>query len=350
MKPEDLWSAFTELDDDLVLDTEAAAPKRKFGPRRLMAVLTAAVIASTMVLTAFASSDGAVWFKNFFSMNTDLADSQKDFIEGNTTQFRQSQTSNGYTLTLDTAISDGVRTYIRFQLTAPEGVVLDADHYAPNNWTELKFVNENGETYSTSGGWDTYDDDLTDNVSSLLYTSDNGGFEDDVDRLFEETWNVRIIGIKAGCWHDLGTPEASFEEKKLTDGLWEFDIQFPEKGNRVVELISTPVDCPSEVDVGIEKTGENTFRYITESALVQITSFKLRALTAEFSYQYSEKEQVNADFEDLYVVMKDGTRTLMHQNLGYPNYNTYYFDAPIILDEVDHILLPNGTKLRVPLA
>lgn len=348
MKSEDLLKAFTELDDDIILDADAETPKRKFNGRRLMAVLTAAVIASTLVMTAFAFSDGTAWFKRFFAQNTDLSDSQKGYIGENTAQFQQRQTSNGYTLMLDTAISDGVRTYIRFQLTAPEGVVLDADHYSPSNWREFTFVNENGETYATSGGWDTYDEDPTDNVTSLLYTSDNGGFEDHVDRIFESTWNIRIIGLDAGNWHNPGTVDAAFEKNKLTDGLWEFDIQFPEKGNRTVEFISTPADCPCEVQVGTEQTGENSFRVITESASVQITSFKLRALTAEFSYEYSQKAQVNADFGDFYVVMKDGSRTLMHQSLGYPNYNTYYFDAPIVLEDTDHILLPDGTKLMMP--
>lgn len=350
MKSEDLLNAFTNLDDTVILDAQAWEPKKKINGRRLTAALTAAVLASTLVLTAFAASDGAAWFRNFFSrkFGRELSQSQMEYIGENTAQFRQSHTQNGYTLTLDTAISDGVHTYIRFQLTAPEGVALDAHSYSPSNWMDLELTNARGECYIGSSGWDTIDDDPSDNAVSLLYTCYHSWDEENYDSIFGSTWDLRIEGLKANYIHNYATPEMTFEEAELVSGVWEFDIQFPQSGNRTVELISDPVDCPCEVRTGVvwEESGQGHFTF--EEEKVRLTSFQLRALSASVHFSYSEDDFVNADFGDFYAVMNDGSKIRLREDTGAPNQVTFTFDAPIILDEVDHILLPGGTKLPMP--
>lgn len=341
MKAEDLLMGLNDLDEDLILDVQEPIRGRSLNKRRLMALLTAALLTGTLALTAFASSDGTVWLRDFFAQRSDfiLSDNQKKQIEENTVTVQSSQTQNGYTLTLDAAISDGVYTYIRFQLTAPEDVVLDAKSYAPQNWKELELINENGEAFKGSGCWDTVDDGPGDNVVSIIYTRFHMTDEDNYDSILGHTWNLHIDGLKGNYIHNDGTPDMTFEEVDLTDGVWEFEITFPEQGNEAVEFITEPVVCPTYTNIGIKG-----WHY----ADVTITSLKVRALSASLTFRHPKEENINGRFDEIYAVMKDDSMAKLNPASSGPNHLTFQFDAPIVLEDIDHILLPNCTKLPMP--
>lgn len=338
MKAEDLLTGLNELEDDLILDAMTPMRKRTSHRRKLMTLLTAAVIVSMLAMTAFASTDGTLWLRNFFAQRSDfvLSDNQKNYIDKNAVNIQNSKTQNGYTLTLDTAISDGVYTYIRFQLTAPEDVVLDADYYAPRNWAELELVNEWGEPFVGNAEWNRVEDDPTDNVASLLYIRSHSWDEDNYDSIFGHTWNLRIDGLEGTYVYNRDTPDITVETIDLTEGVWNFAITFPEQGNETVEFISEPVDCIYKPGMEMQKD------------YVSITSLKVRALSASLTFRHPDREQINADFEDIYAVMKDGSMAKLNPASGAPDHLTYQFDAPIVLEDIDHILLPGGIKLPRP--
>lgn len=341
MKSEDLLMALNELEADLVLDAEKT-PNRVFRKRRLTTLLIAAVLVGSLAITAVASADGAVWFQNFFSQNSgmDLSNGQIAYIGENTTAVQQSQTMNGYTITLESALSDGVKTLIQFKVTAPEDVVLGLDIYTPGNWADNTFiVNEGGKTYFTSGGWDTFDEDKTDNAVTILYESDNFWYEKEIDQLFGHTWNIRLVGLDGKNRMTIENMNDPPPKQHITDGLWEFEVTFPESGNKTVEFISEPVSCPAEVNIGIQG-------YHYED--VDITSLRVRAMSVALTFQHPTEEAINADFDDIYAVMKDGSQALLNPYYSSPNFLTFDFDAPIVVDEIDHILLPNGAKLPTP--
>lgn len=351
MKPEDLLYAINDLDDDLIQGEEATPAARKFRGRRLATLLIAAVVASTMILTAFASSDGSLWFQNFFSKNVQqpLSSSQNAYINTHTVQGNQSQTVNGYTITLESAISDGNRTFIQCKLTAPEGTVLDADKYGDIHDTVFVFQEPGNAPSIGSFGWENLDDDPSDNTAILLFHHEIAYSGSEASSFTDHPCQLLIYGLQ-GTYYEGEGIDMTIREEKLTEGFWSFDIVFPEDSDREIEFVTGYVECPCEVQMGMKRTGENSLMPILEPAYVQVTSLTLRALSADFHYKYAEKDQVNADFEDLYVVMNDGTKVRMQRGAGAPNYNGYKFDTPIILEDVDHILLPDGTKLTVPLA
>lgn len=338
MKAEDLLMAINELEDGVVLEANDLPEKKHITARRLSTLLIAAVIAGTLVMTVFASSDGSIWLRNFFAQRSDflLSDNQKSYIGENAVNIQNSKTRNGYTLTLDTAISDGVYTYIRFQLTAPEDVVLDADYYAPRNWAELDLINEWGKPFVGNAEWNRVEDDPTDNVASLLYIRSHSWDEDNYDSIFGHTWNLRIDGLEGTYVYNSDTPDITVETIDLTEGIWNFAITFPEQGNETVEFITEPVDCICMP--GME----------TQKDYVSITSLKVRALSASLTFRHPDKEEINADFDDIYAVMKDGSMAPLNPASGAPNHLTYQFDAPIVLEDIDHILLPDGTQLPMP--
>ena len=340
MKSEDLLNALNDLEEDLVLDAKKAPQKRRVRGRRFVVFLAAALAASTIAMTAFASSDGSIWFHNFFTQKSDLAlsDSQQAYIGENTASFQQSQTMNGYTVTLESAISDGVKTLIQFKIAAPEDVVLDLDIYTPSNWRNVDlFVNEAGEVYSTTGGWDTIDEDKTDNEVTLLYESDNTWYEKHIDQIFGHTWTIRLVGLDGTNRMTIENMENPPQKQHITDGVWEFEVEFPETGNQTLEFVSDPVPCT------VTHNFSGAQGYIEDT--VNIISLKVRALSVALCFQHPKKDEINARFEDIYAVMADGSQILLNPFYGGPNFLTFCFDAPIVLEEIDHILLPNGTML-----
>jgi hypothetical protein len=133
-------------------------------------------------------------------------------------------------------------------------------------------------------------------------------------------------------------------EETVAVGPWDFDITFKDAGKEELEFITEPV--PERVNISL---GDPIYMD------VHITSIKLRAMSAEIMYEYLDPDITGGihaipagDFEDIYVVMEDGTQVLMVSSTGYPGGCTYRFLTPIVLEEISYILLPNGTELPIP--
>jgi len=219
-------------------------------------------------------------------------------------------------------------------LTGPEGMVLDADNYHFANHFELRDENRN-EGY-WGGGVDSRDNDPNDNIVPLLLELRPPVGTTDIPKLTEHTWTLRLEDLHAFHWVDLKTADADLE--LLAPGVWEFEITFAED-TTVIEIIEEPVPCPAEVMQWPEWGDEE----------ILITSLKLRALSGEMTFHFPEKaEAVNAWIDDIFLVMQDGNQVLMQEAGGWPDNVTFTFAAPIALEEVSHILLPNGTKIPMP--
>ena len=339
MKAEDILMGLNELDDDLIPEFGEPASGTTFGRRKLPALLAAAILAGMLGVTAFASADATAWLREFFLRRSDpvLSENQLDYIDQYAVPIQQSQTHDGYTLTLDTAISDGICTYIRFQLTAPEGTVLDARSY---DSVELTWpTSALGKKFPGSGGWDTVDDIPGDNQVTLILTLFHGWDEDNYDSIFSQTWKLRFEGLEATYLHGLGTSEMTIEEVPLSDGIWKFSIHFPEQGNAELSFITEPVSCPCQVNIGIRGLHYED---------VEITALNIRALSAVLTFRHPKEDVINGRFDAIYVIMKDGSMAKLNESTGAPNHLTFQFDAPIVLEDIDHILLPNGVKLSPP--
>lgn len=338
MTPNDLLVAITDLDDDSILDAKAS-PKKVLHRRSILA-LAAAVMVMTMALTVCASPDGAEWFRSFFhdAGKQPLTQGQLQYIEENTVLQKQSQTQGGYTITVDSAISDGVNAFIKLTLTAPEGVVLDADTYSSSHFQLPR--DEKGNTCLGGGGFDPFvkDEDKTDNIAPMLIQLGPAVGTTEKPNFTAHTWTIQLEDLQASYRRNWNTPDFEIQRETIALGVWEFQIEFAEDAT-AIELITEPVPCPAEVLQWPEWGKEE----------ILITSLTLRALSAEMCFTFPEKvEQVNAWIDDIYVVMKDGRQILMRESSGWPNNITFTFAAPIALEEVSHILLPNGTTIPRP--
>ena len=139
----------------------------------------------------------------------------------------------------------------------------------------------------------------------------------------------------------------------LVEGVWEFDINFAADASESIELISTPVTVEAQVWRKIEN---GTMFYDTTDGLeqVKLTSFRLTAFGAQLMFEDDEDMigvfvayQNSHGYEDkhIYAVMKDGSQIALETNgVG----TELKAASPIVLSEVDHVLLSDGTKLMVP--
>ena len=126
-----------------------------------------------------------------------------------------------------------------------------------------------------------------------------------------------------------------------------YDIHFPENCNQSISFVQEPVRVCQPVTVGYERTGEHTMMPVVEIQEGRIFSLNLWSLGAELSFRFEEASQ-NAEFGDLYAVMKDGKKILLKTSFKMPDFTTYKADTPIILEQVDHLELENGTIFPKP--
>ena len=320
-----LLEGMTNIDADLI--ENARLESKKSGKVITRIILLAALIA-TLTLSAFAAEEISNWFMEYFSRYTELTDNQISFIEDNTTDISQSQTCNGYTVEVDSAFSDGSYSIIKLKLIAPEGVNLDAVNYFPGNDSPLV---PTGEEHLTgwNGGWGCYVDDAAPNMAEITCTIREG-----IDN--RTNWILRIEDLYGTYEENIGTENYRQWTELVAEGVWEFTIVFSDDGYQEIELIKEPI--PGQVNIGLNKDSYHD---------VMITSFKLRAMSAEISYEYVVPIHGAGDFDPIFVVMKNGDEIMLLPKSGSPVNYTYHFAAPIILSDADYVRMPDGTKLPI---
>lgn len=325
MNSMELLEAMTGIDGSLI---EKAMPRPKRSYRTLTRIILLAALIAMLAVSAFASQEIATWFKSYFSRYTDLSPNQITFIEDNTTNISQSQTCNGYTIEVDSAFSDGSYSIVKLKLIAPEDVTLLATNFFPgNDWVFVPTGEEHLNEWS--GGWGCYVDDEIPNVAEITCTIR--------DKIGKRTnWTMRIEDIYGTYEENIGTSDYRQWTELVAEGIWEFQIEFSAEGFQEIELIKEPI--PGKVNVGLNKDSYHD---------VMITSFILRPMTAEITYEYVVPFHGAGDFDPIFVVMKDGSETMLLPKSGSPIQSKYHFAAPIILSDADYVRMPDGVKLPI---
>lgn len=322
-----LLEAMTNIDSDII---ENAQPQQKPKGKTVTRLLLLAALIAALTLTAFAAAETVNWFKDYFTRwsKKELTPNQLTFIEEITTDIQKSQTCNGYTITVESAFSDGSQSMIKLKLIAPEGVDLNALNFFPGNDDCLV---PTGEEHLTQwdGGWGYYVGDEQPNVADIIFSIH--------EPIGERThWTLRIEDIYGTYEENIGESDYRQWTELIVEGTWEFIIVFSDAGSEEMELITDPV--AGKVNIGLNKDSYQD---------VWITSVKLRAMSAEVSYEYMEPVYGSGEFDPIYVVMKDGSQILMEPRSGHTGCSKYSFSVPVIFSDADYVLLPDGTKLPV---
>lgn len=329
--------------------------RRKMKPMVIAAII---VLMTAMTITAFAAEEIAGWFKQYFDKQSDapLTQGQIEFIEENEQMVTEPQLQNNCTIELKSFMTDGQYMCMLLDVTAPEGMKIE--DFSIGNFggghpgiltPEADWTQSAGCQYMRQED----DGDGKDNTVNILYEA---MFE------FEETgkpfdygtvWNVHIEDLTTSCVNeeylsqfemvDGGyvlsgeETELAYQTLTLAEGTWDYQFTVEDGDFREIEIIPDEPIVASTV-VGVHQTEDG--RYEDAYRDVTITSVVLRSMGMTVNVLESEFAYV----EECYAVMNDGSRIILNAIWGHH----YLAETPLVLDEVDHILLVDGTKLMVP--
>ena len=400
----ELLELLGNVKDNYVADARTPVKKRLSFRRPL---LVAAIVALMLLLVGCTVAYVNGWFTDFFAARSEepLTPEQVEFIQEHEQIIQETQAKGDWTIELKSALYAGDTAYVIFGVTAPEDVDLeeanihtprDQDEIIPGNRFHMAMSMENkkplemlrtslnsqyrelGYYYAGGSSWQADNDGRCNTLDyyfriSLDKLDPSKEFPDDPFRSdiefyfcfenFIHTWEdaekrAEIEAKYAGQDYMINGEEMEglYKYETLVEETWEFTITF--EGRKLketsVELITgEPVMTWALVTWKLDD--EPTF-YKTGSGLeaVRITSFILNPFGATVTYDFEEpvmgafiEYQSMFGYTDrsIYAVMKDGSQIALHTD---GTGDKLKADTPIVLSEVDHILLGSGEQLFMP--
>ena len=387
--------------DSYVLETfhNSTPAVKRLSPKRVLLVAAIAALSLLLVGCTVAYVNG--WFTDYFAARSEepLSPGQVEFIQEHEQIIQETQVKGDWTVELKSAICDGETGYILFGITAPEDVELegrtalasDEPYITPGNhsWGRNShralivastglFDDEQNFMWQQSDYWQDDNDGLANTMNYCIEISCQK-VHSDRDMLLENPFGPDVtftitfddftleyedpdvrkkIDEKYAGMTDYMVDEEDLvglhKSEILAEGEWTFDIAFNTVSSESVELITgEPVKTWGIVTWKLDneplfyKTGNGM-------GVATITSFVLNPFGATLTYEYEEPAiniyisyQDHFGFEDRYVyaVMKDGSKiAFQSQSVA----DKLEAETPIVLSEVDHILLGDGVQIPMP--
>lgn len=333
-----LLEAIGGVDPALVEDARSWDGAHRRTGRRALTLALAAALVLALSATAYAWFSGADWFKGWFADRSGgLTASQEAYIDANAADIGQSATANGWTVTVRSALADQYDFCILLRIDPPAGTKLDGDS-GVIELGDLSIGRTDGADRGAASGmtgsvvWSEEDGDLT-AVWTQGITARQGS---DFSYLDGAERTVRLERLHLG-------PD------RVIEGPWAFTLTLPTGGGEAAELAPEPVPCQGERLAVREGQG-----YERQSLDMTLTSLRLTALgaVAKVEYDPDTREKGTLLRLPVTVVLADGTEIRVTDLGGaYEDSQAelrYQFSSPIVLPEVDHVLLPGGVTLPMP--
>lgn len=403
----ELLELLNNVKDSYVADARTPAKPVRTLRRPL---LIAAVIALTLLLVGCTVAYVNGWFTDFFEAKSEepLTPEQVEFIQEHEQIIQETQTKGDWAIELKSAICDGETAYVIFGVTAPETIDLeeanintpgDRDEILPGNAPSMvhdpksrtMFANsigieaglgngspEHNIIWAAGSGWEADNDGLPNTLnyafririekfdpSKEILLEDPFASDIEFQFLFQNfihTWEdtekrAEIDAKYAGQDYLISGEELDglHQFETLVEEIWEFTLSFEEKlENTSVELI-TGEPAMTWAIVSWKLDDEPLF-YETASGMapVKITSFLLNPFGATVTYEFEEpaysafiayEKRFGYTDRFVYAVMKDGSQIALRTDSTGDKLKA---DTPIVLDQVDHILLGSGEMLPMP--
>ncbi len=332
--------------------------------KRIVTLALAAALLLALGATAYAALDGAEWFKRWFAAasQTELTEGQIGYIDRAAVGVGQSVTAGGWTVTLDSAMTDGERVFMN--LTAqPEdeetkvvntilrGQLTSADPAAP-------------EDLFTGGGMNQFDR-TDETLSQIMETSVNSQYLDrDIDFSYPLTLTVDCL------------TNGYDGEETYIEGPWVFAFTVTPGEDGVMELVTEPFTAKarfaheylngepfdrSTLEPGTMIDSADGLEVKYEDVDVTVTSLKLSSMGAVCTYVYEgeyaqgEGPESGPDIGwdlDIELAGGSGRAEIVASGGGreeaqQAHVTRYEFGAPIDLDEVTAVTF-QGHELTVP--
>ena len=363
MNGRDIFLALDFIGEDLVEQAEFDAfPAQR---RRLRPLLAAALIA-VLLLAGCAVAYTQGWFADFFqeASGGPLTPGQMGYLQEHEQIIAQTQTHDGWTMELRSALNDGTTAYIILGVTAPEGTDLDPrmdgdqqlDFFGPGNTRDLI-------TCTIGVDWDLLHLDWMEDGDGLEHTrnlviqmdpkrgklADPFGtkavyhiaIENIVCQSTNQTYYQHLMDTKyKGQTDIMFTHEETLRlhpTEVLAEGVWEFDLTLNREAPKI-ELLSKPIPaqaCQRGTDDRCEMMD------------VTLTSVILRPLSISLHCSSSASYPSFATEDNqVFAVRKDGSQIRLWPGGAQGRlYQELKAETPLIFDEIDHILLADGTVI-----
>lgn len=372
--------------------------KKKTPPKR--ALLIAAMIALMLLLVGCTVAYVQGWFVGFFSTKseTPLSDGQIALIEENEQTINEGESQNGWTVELRSALKDNNKAYIIIGISAPEGIDLEPEivdnsiieQFTPGNeWpakmpdtTELVTYPAGVIPYSMQTSWQE-DGDGKDNTKNYVIQIEPNMAASSIDpfgataewklhienivRTYDdEEYKQELLNTKyKGDYGVMFTHEETQRIKQqevLVEGIWDFTVTFTKEnpGQDKGELLKSPIITTVEIPW---RYGEDLWNVADVRKDITVTSILLEPFSVKVSYEpigqgwgwpniyFDDGDLDHNDYICASCILKDGSRITLHDwgngGEGEERYKLLEPDSPIVLEEVQCIQMPDGTKINM---
>lgn len=306
MKEMKILQAMNMVDDEYLEEMNMENKKEPGRKRNVLKLFLIAALVAVLGVSVLAYEYTALpsgWFYSFFAGSNhleekgELTDNQKELLNSGLVEINQSITVDGWTITMESGISDGYHMLVKYRVNAPEDVVLDPryslDFFPVLRTAEGKEIDWNGPVIAQ---WTIEDEDPNDNSMTRLIdctggsTSQGGSvYLPDGVVVYLDIWNISKT---------MSTGEEIVREQVFEKNLG-FEVELGEAclARETVELTEETYCSAKRRSKGLEF-----------DIKLKVISVELRALSATIKFEMPTTDWGDGIFIDpLYVVMSDGT-------------------------------------------
>ena len=305
-------------------------------------VLFVAALISILAVSVSATEFFQSWLRQYILHGSEvpLRQNEVQYLDAYEQVIDQSQTQDGYTVTLESAVTDGFLAYVSILVTAPEGT--DFSHLDQSTFTARLTPQDASYTcisdsYENNGGFSCPPDE-DDNPRTFHWVLEMEAIDNKGDYLFlpGTQWNLHIENLELVYLEKSeGNPNGEFIWETVAQGIWDFTFALDKCDLRSMELIQeTPAPVQYESGLGLPSIESPA---LEENSILSCT---LRAYSAVLTMQKDP-----SDFPACTVVMKDGSRIELLSHAKFYKQLRFKTDRPILLDDVDYVLVGEDTTL-----
>lgn len=301
-------------------------------------VRIAAIVAALILLTGCAA----------FPQHS--AQSQEPLSGQQTEDIGQNGEQNGFSLELKSVVYESYTAYATFGLTAPEDIdfsdVLDGHSNVSLGFSDL----QTGIPANVS--YEVLDDGDGKSNTLKIVVSIQPIIRQGAPSAFGSGKTCEIV------FSDVVYNREN-EKELLASGQWKFVIELAKADSGELELLDSPVSTK----VWVSRTGASESEGMDAIEEVTLTSIRVAPLHVEVSFEMPEPSDSfvgvfidaaafapppgtdRADYENIAIVMKDGTEISLFQSMGAKGVAILTADSPIVLEEVDCLRMSDGTRI-----
>lgn len=301
-------------------------------------VRIAAIVAALILLTGCAA----------FPQHSDQ--SQESLSGQQTENIGQNGEQNGFSLELKSVVYESYTAYATFGLTAPEdrdfSDVLDGHSNMSLGFSDLQ------TDIPANVSYEVLDDGDGKNNTLKIVVTIQPVIEQGASSAFGSGKTCEIV------FSDVVYNRAN-EKELQASGQWKFVIELAKTDSGELELLDSPVSTK----VWVSRTGASESEGMDAIEEVTLTSIRITPLHVEVSFEIPEPSDSfvgvfidaaafapppgtdGADYENIAIVMKDGTEISLFQSMGAKDVAILTADSPIVLEEVDCLRMSDGTRM-----